>query len=208
MENYQSTVFIIDDNPGICESIRLLLESINLTTKTYLDPQDFLKEFSPEKRGCIISDIRMTGMGGLTLQNEIKKCGSSISLIFVSGHSDASVATEAMKAGAVDFLVKPINSQKLLDTVQRAISIDQKRFEEEARKRHLMTKVNVLTPREREIMHEVASGKLNKIIAADLNLSQKTVELHRSNLMKKLGMKSLADLVRLVDQLPKPVAQL
>lgn len=190
-----STVFIVDDDPALCESLRWLMESVGLNVKNYTNAKDFLKEYSPEMKGCLLIDIRMPGMSGFELQDALIAAHNRMPIIMITGHGDIPMAVRALKAGAADFITKPFNAQQLLEQVQRVIKQDSKRAE--IPEYSLIAKrFASLTIREREVMERVVKGKLNKEIAYELGISLKTVELHRSHVMQKIQVRSLADLVK------------
>lgn len=196
MDNNQ-TVFIVDDDVGVRDGLCLLLESINQPCEVFESAFDFLDSYDPDRGGCLVLDIRMPRMTGLDLQEKLNQQGCSLPVIFITGHGDIPMAVEAMRRGALDFIRKPFREQDLLDRINEALNCDtdarQKRQEQKA----LADKVSSLTAREREVFHRVADGKMNKVIAQELKISERTVEVHRSQVMKKLGVKTLAQLVRI-----------
>jgi two-component system, LuxR family, response regulator FixJ len=192
------TVFVVDDDPAMRESLRWLIESVNVGVETYATAQDFLAVYDPDRPGCLVLDVRMPGMGGLDLQAELARREIEIPIIIITGYAEVPTAVRALKAGALDFIEKPFSDQLLLDRIQQAIASDRqaraRRFERAA----LAARVAQLTPREREVMQLVVAGSSNREIAAELGLSVKTVEVHRARVMEKMKVDSLADLVRLV----------
>ncbi len=197
MNTHQPTVYVVDDDDAVRKSLRFLFKSLALTADCYATAQDFLAHYRPEQPGCLVLDVRMPGMSGLELQQELNLRGAMLPVIFITGHGDIPMAVEAMQHGAFDFLQKPFRDQDLLDRVQRALAKD-----EENRKAHrdveqMRRHFAELTPREREVLQLLMAGKSNKVMAADLGLSQRTVEIHRARVMEKTGAHSIAQLVRM-----------
>jgi FixJ family two-component response regulator len=194
-------VFVVDDDPSVREGIQSLLMSVGLRVETFQTPEVFLNRPRPDHPGCVILDVRMPGLSGLDLQRELAKNGPSIPIIFITGHGDVRMAVQAMKAGAVEFLTKPFREQELLDTVREAIGRDRTERRLRAELSRMRRLFDSLTQREREVMALVASGLLNKQIAAELGTSEITVKVHRAQAMKKMHADSLADLVRIAERL-------
>jgi two-component system, LuxR family, response regulator FixJ len=192
----EPTVFIVDDDPEWCYSLKWLLESINIKSETYNEGLSYLNAYNAQQRGCLLLDIRMPGISGLQLQEQLNECGCQLPIIIISGHADVPLAVRAMKAGAFDFITKPVNEQQLLDLVYKAIEHDKYR-DTILNQAEIAQRYDSLTSREREIMDHVLEGKLNKQIAADLGISIKTIESHRSNLMHKLQVRNLAELFKI-----------
>ena len=193
----EPTVFVIDDDKAVRDSLGLLLKSMNIACRLFESAPAFLDKYDPEWSGCIVLDIRMPGMSGMELQKELIERQCSLPVIFVTGHGDVPMAVEAMHNGAVDFIQKPFRDQELLDRINHALAIDTERRSEEEQKRALQDRLRTLTPREREVMSCVVRGLANKVIAMDLELSQRTVEIHRARVMEKMQARSLAELVRM-----------
>jgi two-component system, LuxR family, response regulator FixJ len=191
------TVFVVDDDDAVRKSLSLLLKSLGLTTATFSSAADFLANYDLQQPGCAIFDVRMPGMSGLELQTELNRRAAIIPVIFITGHADVPMAVEAMQNGAFDFLQKPFSDQDLSDRVQRALAIDSTHREQLKDKKQIRSRIDALTPREREVMTLVTAGKPNKIMAAELGVSQRTVEIHRAHVMEKMGTPSLAQLVRM-----------
>ncbi len=191
------TVFVVDDDPAIRESLRWLIESVGLNVKMFTTAYEFLEGYDPSLPGCLVLDIRMPGMSGLDLQNELAARQFSIPVLIITGHAEVPVAVRAMKAGALDFIEKPFSDQLLLDRIRRAIEKDTESRRAHSQRAEVAARLAQLTPREREVMDLVIAGKANKVIASELGLSPKTVEVHRAHVMKKMQVDSLADLVRL-----------
>jgi two-component system, LuxR family, response regulator FixJ len=197
-------VFIVDDDEAVRNSLRLLVKSVGLSAVTANSAQEFLATYDPVDPGCLILDVRMPGMSGIELQQQLNLRGAVIPVIFITGHGDIPMAVEAMQQGAFDFLQKPFRDQDLIDRVQRALEKDRANRAELLERAGIRKRRDSLTPREREVLELVASGKPNKVMAADLGLSQRTVEIHRARVMEKMGASSLAQLVRMVLDLQEP----
>lgn len=195
-----STVHVVDDDKAVRDSLAWLLESEGLVAKVFPHADAFL-QYCAEKgsglAGCVVVDIRLPGLSGLDLQDVLRKRGVCLPVIIISGHGDVPDAVRAMKAGALDFLEKPFNDQMFLDRVRDALDRDLQGRETREQRQEMCARIDRLTPRERQVMDLVVRGRLNKQIAADLNLSPKTVEVHRAHVMNKMQVKSLAELVRL-----------
>lgn len=193
MDNIQNTIYVIDDDEAICKALKWLLEPANLTVKIYNNAFNFLEEYNLDLRGCLLIDVRMPGMSGLQLQEHLSELGNSMPIIMLTAHGDISMAVRALKAGALDFIVKPFNDQNLLEQIQIALLKERNSSNiEDIRRRY-----KALSIREQEVMASIISGKMNKVIASELNISSKTVELHRANLMKKMQAKNLPELVKM-----------
>ncbi len=190
------TVFIVDDDLAIRHAMGLLLESVGHHCEVYGSADEFLATVDPASPGCLVLDIRMPGMSGLELQEKLAACRSTIPIIFISGHGDVPMAVEAMQKGAIDFIQKPFRDQELLDRISDAMQTDSERRSSRKSVDDIVDKVGRLTKREQEVFDLVASGKPNKIVAYELGVSQRTVEIHRARVMEKLEAGSLADLVR------------
>ena len=197
MKDLVPTVFVIDDDDAVRSSLKLLLKSVNMPVSVYASAQEFLPHYVPEQPGCLVVDVRMPGMSGLELQQQLNVRGAIIPVIFITGHGDIAMSVEAMQHGAFDFLTKPFRDQDLLDRVQLAINKDAANRRELGKVEHVRHCLASLTPREREVLTLVTAGKPNKVMAADLGVSQRTVEIHRARVMEKMQAKSLAHLVRM-----------
>lgn len=193
----EPTVFIVDDDPGVRDSLQLLMTSIGLRAETYASACDFLEAYGSERAGCLILDVRMPGMSGLELQQMLTSRRSTLPIIFITAHADVPMAVEAVKAGAADFVQKPFRDQDLIDKVQHAIEENAGLREKLSDRAQIAERIASLTPREREIMDLVVEGNANKVIARVLDLSQRTVEIHRARVMEKMQAKSLAQLVQM-----------
>lgn len=204
MQEPTPTVFVVDDDNAVRNSLRLLLKSVGLASQPLGSAAEFLETYRPSQPGCLVLDVRMPGMSGLELQRELNLRGATIPVIFITGHGDIPMAVEAMQQGAFDFLAKPFRDQELIDRVQRALSKDGTTRAALKERERIRERLESLTPREREVLSLMTQGKPNKIMAHELGVSQRTVEIHRARVMEKSGASSLAQLVRMVmDQEPE-----
>ncbi len=197
----QAVVFVVDDDASTRQALARLFYSVQLQVEVFPSAQEFLQSARPQVPSCLVLDVRLPGLSGLDFQAELTKADVQIPIVFITGHGDIPMSVQAMKAGAVDFLTKPFRDQALLDAVAAAIQRDQKRREHENMVADLKAHFASLTPREREIMALVASGLMSKQIAAQIELSEITVKVHRSHIMKKMEARSVADLVRMAEAL-------
>jgi FixJ family two-component response regulator len=188
----------LDDDEAVLDSVRLLLESVEYRVKTFDSPATLLACLPEIKAGCLILDVRMPGMSGLELQQRLRQNRIPLPIIFITGHGDVPMAVQAMQSGAFDFLEKPFRDQDLLDRVAEAVALDCDRRHQLSHLGELRERLEQLSQREREVLERVARGQPNKLIAADLDLSQRTVEIHRARVMEKMRAQSLADLVRMM----------
>lgn len=198
IKDAQPTVFIVDDDLGVRSAIRLLLKSIGIASTPIASAQEFLASYQQNQAGCLLLDIRMPGMSGIELQEQLNLRGNTLPVIFISGHGDVPMAVEAMQRGAFDFLQKPFRDQELIDRVQRALKRDEENRVGLRLHVHNRNRLESLTTREREVLDLLVLGKQNKVMAAELGLSQRTVEIHRAHVMEKMGVNSVAQLVRIV----------
>lgn len=198
MADQTPTVFIVDDDEAVRESLGLLLESVDQPSSGYASATEFLEAYDNDMAGCIVLDIRMPGMNGMELQKKLNDVNSILPIIFVTGHGDVPMAVEAMQHGAVDFIQKPYREQDLLDKINQALALDQRQRADLKEKQEIIKRIDTLTPREKEVMDMMIEGNANKVIAIDLGISQRTVEIHRSRVMEKMNTHSLAHLVRMV----------
>jgi FixJ family two-component response regulator len=197
-------VFVIDNDPSMRAALEDLAGSVNLAVQMFSSPREFLQANRPDAPGCLVLDVRLPGMSGLTFQEELARMGVELPIIFITGHGDIRMSVRAMKAGAVDFLIKPFQEQDLLDAIHAAIERDCERRRNAVLLGELRERYATLTTRERQIMTRVAIGGPNKLIAAELSLSEMTVKVHRGQVMRKMHARSLPELVRMADQLGEP----
>jgi len=192
------TVFVVDDDPAVRESLSFLMGSVGIRVETFANAQAFLDGYSDAREGCLILDVRMSGMSGLELQEKLQSLGSRLPIIVVTGYGDVAMAVRALKRGALDFIEKPFTDQELLERINGALDVDQRNRNRDAMCREVEERIGHLTRRERQVMDLVVAGKANKAIAHELDLSPKTVEVHRARMMEKMGTASLAELLRTV----------
>jgi RNA polymerase sigma factor (sigma-70 family) len=190
-------VFVVDDDKAVRKSLARLIKSVGLTVEAFSSAREFLERDPSDGPSCLVLDVRMPGLSGLDLQKELGKMGYTIPIIFITGYGDIPMSVQTIKRGAIDFLTKPINDQDLLDAIHRAIEQDKRIRREQYEIETIKQRVDSLTPREREVFSLVVTGMLNKQIAHDLRMSEKTVKTHRSKVMDKMQASSLAELVRL-----------
>src|ERR1700724_1905735 len=190
-------VYVIDDDDGMRRALSLLLSTVGYKALVFASPSDFLAHFDPDTHGCLVLDIRMPGMSGLELQQHLNRMGSMLPVIFITGHGDVPMAVQAMKEGAFEFIQKPFRDQDLLDRINHALKQDAENRSTVARRADIQHRLESLTPRERQVMDFVVDGAANKVIAIDLALSERTVEIHRAKVMEKMGARSVAHLVKL-----------
>jgi FixJ family two-component response regulator len=200
MSPAKPAVYVVDDDPSVRVAMERLLKSVGLTVKTCASAWDFLEQATPEWSGCLIVDLRMPGMGGLDLQDQLSARQVSLPVIFLTGYGTVPASVRAMKAGAVDFLEKPVDDQKLLDAVHKALERDREVRLNQAEMQALQQRLALLTPREHEVLTFIISGRLNKLTAAALGTTEKTIKVHRARIMEKLQCASLAELVRLAEK--------
>jgi FixJ family two-component response regulator len=191
-------VYVVDDDQAVCNSLRLLLKSVGLATLTMDSAAKFLAAYQPNQPGCLVLDVRMPDMSGLELQQELNVRGATIPVIFITGHGDVPMAVEAMRHGAFDFLQKPFRDQELVDRIQLALVRDASTRATLKEHEDIRDRLKSLTPREREVLALMTEGKPNKVMAHELGISQRTLEIHRARVMEKSGASSLAQLVRIV----------
>ena len=194
----EAIVYLVEDDDAVRDSLQMVLESVGHKVAAYSRGDAFLEDFSTEMAGCLVLDIRMPGMNGMELQRQLNSRNSILPIIFVTGHGDVPMAVEAMQKGAVDFVQKPYREEELLGKIQQAIAADAESRAELAEKHKIVERLQELTPREKQVMDLMIEGKANKVIAFDLDISQRTVEIHRARVMEKMGVRSLAHLVRMV----------
>jgi len=196
----EGIVFVVDDDDAVRRALERLIRSIGLEVETFASAQEFLRRDPPDRPACVVSDVRMPGLSGLDLQKELADADLSMPIIFMTGHGTVPMSVRAMKAGAVDFLQKPVDEQVLLDAIHHALERGSREQEESAQHAEIQKRVELLTAREREVFELVVSGMLNKQIAAELGASEKTIKVHRGRVMQKMKADSLADLVRMAER--------
>lgn len=200
-----ATVFVIDDDPSVRTALKRLLASVGLRCETFATAEEYLRRPGTDGPGCLVLDVRMPGPSGLDLQEQLAGAEHVLPIIFLTGHGDVPTTVRAMKAGAVEFLTKPCHEQELLDAIGHAIERDRQALRRLAEHQRVRQHYGSLTPRERQVMALVVSGLLNKQIAGELRISEKTVKVHRGGVMQKMQAGSLADLVRMAAELPLAV---
>lgn len=190
-------VYVVDDEPDVRTAVSMLLRSVGIAASVHDSAQAFLDAFDTHRPGCLVLDVRMPGMSGLELQQRLNDLGARLPIIIVTGHGDVPMAVNAMKAGAWDFLEKPFNDQALLDRVHKALDESGDRLRSQQTEHEAQARYAHLTPRERQVLAGILDGKLNKVMAYDLGISTRTVEIHRANLMEKMGVRNLSDLFKM-----------
>lgn len=193
----KQTVFVVDDDDAVRDSLAMLLRSVGLPVETFDSGIAFMDRFRPDLAGCLVLDIRMPKMSGLEVQQKLHELGATLPVIFITGHGDIPMAVQAIKEGAADFIQKPFRDQDLLDRIHVALEQDVRQRSADTQRATIASRYESLTEREREVMLMVVAGKANKVIALDLDLSQRTVEIHRARVMEKMQARSLADLVKM-----------
>ncbi|WP_158748992.1 response regulator transcription factor [Acidobacterium sp. S8] len=201
MNETPPTVFVVDDEPSVCVSLKRLLRSVGIEAQTFSSAQEFLRCVRPNAPGCLVLDVRLPGLSGLDLQKELAAEKIALPIVFITGHGDIPMSVRAMKAGAIEFLIKPFREQDLLEAIQRGIEQSHILRRRSAEMRILQQRYALLTPREREVFPCVTSGLLNKQIAAQLGASEKTIKVHRGQVMQKMKAVSLADLIHMAEKL-------
>ncbi len=207
MKQPDSIVYVVDDDSSVREAIKSLIRSVGLRVETFGTAQEFLHSARPDAPGCVVLDVRLPGLSGLDLQRELAANGINLPVIFITGHGDIPMSVRAMKAGALEFLTKPFRDQDLLDAIQQALERDRGARQQRSETAEVRERFDSLTAREREVMGLVVSGLLNKQIAGELGTSEVTIKIHRSQVMKKMGAGSLAELVRMTEKLGIPAAK-
>ncbi len=205
--NNLNQVFLVDDDPAVLKGLSRLLHSAGYQTATFTSAGDFMRHYHPDDSGCLVLDLAMPGFSGLELQRWLRQSESPLPIIFLSGHGDVPTSVRAVKDGAVDFLLKPVNDEELLKAIREALLRESAARQARAELTAIQARLNTLTPREREVLEHVVSGELNKQIAGTLGTVEKTIKVHRARVMEKMGVQSLAELVRLAERVgigPKP----
>jgi FixJ family two-component response regulator len=195
------TVLIVDDDPDVREALQCLLRSVGLESRAIASPPKYMQSELPSGPTCLVLDVRLPGRSGLDLQRELSAANINVPIIFMTGHGDVPMSVQAMKAGAIDFLIKPFRDQDLLDAIHLALARDRARLERERGLDALRERYDNLTAREREVMEHVVRGRMNKQIAGDIGISEMTVKIHRGNVTRKMQAPSIADLARMADRL-------
>ncbi|MCH9027719.1 MAG: response regulator transcription factor [Proteobacteria bacterium] len=201
MTEYSPTVFLVDDDEAVRDSLSLLMKSVALTSRSFASAGEFLAEYDPDRPGCLVLDIRMPGMSGMELQQKLIDMRAILPIIFITGHGDIPMAVEAMQRGAIDFIPKPFRDHELLDRINKALKDDRKNRDALLKREEVEKRIAKLTPREKQVLELVVQGKANKVISGDLEVSQRTVEIHRARVMEKMQARSLAHLVRMAMQI-------
>jgi FixJ family two-component response regulator len=200
LSSSKPTVFVIDDDPSVRKSLARLLKSLGFDAETFASAELFLARKHYDGVGCIVLDVRMPGLSGMDLQDELSRADYSMPIIFITGHGNIPMSVQAMKRGAVDFLPKPFDDEELVQAVKKAIEKDRIAKAERAEVHDILRRIEQLTPREHDVLHCVVAGMLNKQIALTLGIAEKTVKVHRGRVMEKLGVDSVAELVRLAEK--------
>ena len=201
MASAQPIVFVVDDDLSVREALRSLIRSVDLRCETFASAADFLDYARPDAPACVVLDVHLPGVSGLDLPAALSRAGAEIPIIYITGHGTIPMSVRAMKAGAVEFLTKPFSEQDLLQAIDQALSRDRALRDERAARQSLRDRFATLTPRERQVLALVVTGRMNKEIAAELGTAEQTVKQHRGRVMRKLGTRSLAELVRLAERL-------
>lgn len=197
--NPEPTVFLVDDEASVLKALSRLLRSAGLNVEAFRSPQEFLQHHDPHAPGCLVLDVAMPGLNGLDLQRALADRGTELPIIFLTARGDIPMSVQAMKGGAVDFLTKPANDEDLLAAIRAAIDKDRANRQAGAERSRIQQQLATLTPREREVLKHIIAGKLNKQVAADLGIVEKTIKVHRARVMKKMNVRSLAELVRVAE---------
>jgi FixJ family two-component response regulator len=203
-KDVQPTIYVVDDDDGMRRALDTLLSTVGYKTAVFARPSEFLSRFRTDAHGCLVLDIRMPEMSGLEVQQQLNRMGSMLPVIFITGHGDVPMAVQAMKEGAFEFIQKPFRDQDLLDRINHALKQDAEYRSTASRRSEVQHRLESLTPREKQVMNFIVEGSANKVIAIDLGLSERTVEIHRAKVMEKMGARSVAHLVKLHMTLSDP----
>lgn len=198
-EGHTGIVFIVDDDPSFLRSMSRLLSAVGYTVRPFESAQSFLNQLTPDVHGCVVADLQMPGMNGLELQDALRRSANPLPVVFLTGQGDIPTTVNAMRRGAEDFLTKRANREEILAAVERAIERDAQERQQRERLQLLQRRFGALSKRELEVLEQVVQGRMNKQIAADLDINERTVKLHRTNITRKLGVQSVAELTRLAD---------
>ncbi len=201
MDEYESTVFVVEDDEAVRDALRMLVETVGLKAKVYRTSQEFLDKYDPAEPGCLVADVRMPGMSGLELQEKLVKDKIDIPVVIITGHGDVHMAVKALKAGAIDFVQKPFRDHTLLNSILKAVVIDSRKRRNTLERSQLDARLGELTAREREVMDLLVLGKSTRDVAKDLEISSKTVDIHRRRVLEKMQVRSVVELVLLTEQL-------
>jgi len=197
--NHEPTVFLVDDEASVLKALSRLLRSAGLKVETFRSPEEFLQRHDLDAPGCLVLDVAMPGLNGLEVQQFLAAKGTELPIVFLTGRGDIPMGIRAMKRGAVDFLTKPTNDEDLLAAIRAGIDKDRANRQAGSKRSKIQQQLARLTPREREVLHHIIAGKLNKQVAADLGVVEKTIKVHRARVMKKMNVRSLAELVRVAE---------
>jgi len=200
MEELTPTVYVVDDDPDLLKALERLIESVGLKVATFLSPREFLDDCAPDAAGCLVLDLAMPGLSGLELQRALEQRSNPLPIIFLTGRGDIATTVQAMKHGATDFLTKPVDDTELLAAIQEAMAKSQAQRRASTEHEQVAKRLASLTDRERQVLEQIVAGRLNKQIAAELGTVEKTIKFHRGNLMRKMGVRVVADLVRLAER--------
>jgi len=203
----QPTVFIVDDEPAVRDSLCLLVKSMGLLVETFASGQEFLDAYDPSRAGCLVVNVRLPGMSGLELHDRLAQQGCHIPVIVITGHADVPMAVRAMKAKVFEFLEKPFNDQVMLESIQMALKEEASLRKKQAQKSEFKARLILLTPREREVMNLIVTGKPNKVLSDELGISRKTFDIHRVRIMAKMQAESLVDLVKMIILADQPLLE-
>lgn len=200
MDEPEATVYVVDDDADLRKAIERLIESAGMKAASFASARQFLDTWDPRMPGCLVLDLAMPGLNGLQLQRELEQFGSPLPIVFLTGRGDIAASVQAMKHGASDFLTKPVDDTELLASIHEALAIDHARRRSSAERERVAACLAALTERERQVLERIVAGRLNKQIAAELGTAERTIKFHRANLMRKMGVRVVADLVKLAER--------